>query len=1037
MTLLSEALGANFNGSRNQRMIGGGNMSERSGLKTADEDLVDYLLWNHAVAEIVFPELEEPGPVYLDLEDEVLEAIAKLLEFEGDARFGLIEAVRGVTLYREYFSLGRILERQRRWLRNPDGPPPCLAFLAMSVLAAQDMGNGNDDISPLAYYPRVATLLGIPASTKNIATEFHRYSEFLWNSLNKWLEELDGLRGTPTAFSLSHRYVGLPLSQALVRAGDRRKFPSFFAQYGLAPGMDLAPEAVERYLDAWFNSETCPASVPLKRQWGRSAARERIAAVAAVELAGWDGVVPEEFRDTSRPFQNVGIMVQHKSGFMDSSFDIALIVRQPGQNSHVGFEVEDSTGRWIPIPFQLNGSNVWRTSYSANLDIESLLEGVVRLRKSDESGSRLAHYPRNIVPLVFDDLQAAYVEQERLQLNVNSMLLVRDISRNQPLADRVADVLKTCARPGFEVQRSAPGLPPTWVAITGVQLFGPPEDSRFNELTPLAQDQLTIAGGMRIPSRVRKWSSLAAPEIRASVGSVDSLKVVLTRIEDESEVGAWESREGSLIVSLKSLGLEDGDYLASLFAGAAKSPIQQVTVRLRSADSVDSGWNLVKRLKYVVSLRDESLGAFSAVDGESDDSDVMIDGPLAVGELGVGPEVRASTNIVWTVKSKEVRVSEPLRIGAADPTSCVVTGAHHLEFPTFWGGYQPKFIEGVCKYCGLVKRTPGWIRSNWKTKTLTVAKHATAVDHLPPHLESRGDLWDAALDALMHMGGGNASLLDATAAQIEGTSLFAALFSRKLEDLGHISVVRNSQGDAQEWEITNRYLAQTSDRSWSLVGFWPGSELDELESRISDRGGRIETVAQDDGPTARFVEGLSKEDFESRLRDMAVFAPRAGSNLLRALPRLSCVETALARESVPGFTSAEKFEVDSGSWAPTGDIMRPGSFRVRRDFQILYIFRSARDVELGTAAPVSVYLAKHLAAQQLGKSLVTYLPDRSSLIVPLGAELPGLYGRAVVAMSGLLPKKASLRLADGNHICLRYSGIYQEAADQLFTLLTT
>ena len=101
--------------------------------------------------------------------------------------------------------------------------------------------------------------------------------------------------------------------------------------------------------------------------------------------------------------------------------------------------------------------------------------------------------------MIFDELQAAFIEQERLQLNVDSILLVRGQASGNPLASKIVEILKSCARPGFSVENSFEGLPDGWVLIAGVQLFGAPPISTYNELVPLARDQLTITRRIAYP----------------------------------------------------------------------------------------------------------------------------------------------------------------------------------------------------------------------------------------------------------------------------------------------------------------------------------------------------------------------------------------------------------------------------------------------------------------------------------------------------------------------------------------------------------
>ena len=168
------------------------------------------------------------------------------------------------------------------------------------------------------------------------------------------------------------------MSQALVREGDRRKLPLFFAQYGMAVGMELAPEVLERYLDAWFKSESCPASVSLKKLWAKPSARERIATVAAVELMGWDGTMDTVQLSEAPLFRRVGLMAQLRKGFMGSSLDMALTIRRVASANFEGrMQVKAEDGEWLPLSFTPAVATLWRTSFTGGLDSASVLGGVV------------------------------------------------------------------------------------------------------------------------------------------------------------------------------------------------------------------------------------------------------------------------------------------------------------------------------------------------------------------------------------------------------------------------------------------------------------------------------------------------------------------------------------------------------------------------------------------------------------------------------------------------------------------------------------
>jgi hypothetical protein len=89
------------------------------------------------------------------------------------------------------------------------------------------------------------------------------------------------------------------------------------------------------------------------------------------------------------------------------------------------------------------------------------------------------------------------------------------------------------------------------------------------------------------------------------------------------------------------------------------------------------------------------------------------------------------------------------------------------------------------------------------------------------------------------------------------------------------------------------------------------------------------------------------------------------------------------------------------------------------------------------AAVAPVHLCKHLAANTRGKSLASYSAQSRIVVLPQGCNLPILYGRAVVAMSGCLPARKTVAAKDRKRTCLAYTDVDRDAADLLFTLLTT
>ncbi len=119
---------------------------------------VTYQEWNEAVAAVIYPFVDDSRPVYMDLPDKTLQKIADEAGHAGDPKAGLVAAVRACVATGSEFWLRPLVRRQMQWFEEePDEvPPPCLAYLAVTVLAAEEMGSAGSGLAHNAYYPRLA-----------------------------------------------------------------------------------------------------------------------------------------------------------------------------------------------------------------------------------------------------------------------------------------------------------------------------------------------------------------------------------------------------------------------------------------------------------------------------------------------------------------------------------------------------------------------------------------------------------------------------------------------------------------------------------------------------------------------------------------------------------------------------------------------------------------------------------------------------------------------------------------------------------------
>jgi hypothetical protein len=84
-------------------------------------------------------------------------------------------------------------------------------------------------------------------------------------------------------------------------------------------------------------------------------------------------------------------------------------------------------------------------------------------------------------------------------------------------------------------------------------------------------------------------------------------------------------------------------------------------------------------------------------------------------------------------------------------------------------------------------------------------------------------------------------------------------------------------------------------------------------------------------------------------------------------------------------------------------------------FATLDVLRTQADCDQDKMATTTVQLSKHAAALiQKERPLMAYNRATEELTVPLGADLPGLYGRAAVLCSGFLPIPSGRQLVYRN-----------------------
>jgi len=972
-----------------------------------------------AIADAMFDSASVGRPVYTLPDPETLRIALDAAGVEGDDTEALARVVR-TSLQIDEVGLAPFrsqADAARRHRRQPLEVPPALPLLVLLTLTAEQM-QADGDLAAHNYYSRLHRLLKVPTdSYSRVETSYRQTADLLWGSLNSWLEAWEGERGIPTAYvSGGHAFIGLPMSQAVIRQHDRGGLHELFAQEGLTPGLRISPADMSGTLDPYATTTPSPLSSHLSRLWRVPAARERIVDAACLELEAWDGSGLEAVASGRRVAATRLLAFLRTFPRKSIEFNLILPYRSEGPGT-ARFQLSDSE---IQVPTVAGPGGSTRLSGVGGVSAASLIDEKLEGEFGVDNSRPFERRPKRVTPLRWDDLQGAYVEVERISLGEDSIVLTRSDARL-----RVESHLASHARPGWAELIGAPGVPIGWLVYQYVQVISVPTNQVHVDLLPLSprtRTSLTLRGGFVLPGLLRKWSVLQPPEAVALAAGAATVEVKVyrgTRVDPDALV-MQKSWEGELVVlGLADRGLNDGEYVVAMFVDGASKAASTALLRLRSASTLQFRVEDVDiRLVYSpVSSPSWPLSAGPAewatyVNGARTQDLHSADGFPSDPMREYTPRQRRKEGAA----AAAVRVGTPM-----SSDSCLVTGMHRFLLPPVLSGQLPtRSVEGECTTCGLVQRFAG---TPWAAKKKDKSSGiASAPVEVPPMVESSEPDFEVAFDALNHVGAGSFGAFERIAAQVEGSGLFADSFLRRLEVAGHVDVARDGYLQVTEWAVNTSTLVPVADRRWVLIGSRSQRLLEQLAERLGVGG---EIVTSIDAGLARVeIVGKLPDDVLTDL-GVHVLEDSTARVIASALPRLSAIAESLKRVAVPTYRSAEFWDTESASWQQTETLVPVGAYRLN-DFRSTYAIRSASDVENGTIGLGNAQIVKHIANLWANDPLVGYHSRSGSVVAPLGADLPALYGRALSLCTGRAPREIV------EHRMLQYPGVPRDVADIIF-----
>lgn len=188
--------------------------------------MASYEEWNKALVEYFISGLPEGASLYLSVDEQSLRDIGKRFENISDPVNDFLIAVRTKCIY-----LGRVYLVDIRGM-NSELLPKSVAFLSAMVLAAYLMAEEeteSENISEINYFSRLRQVLGLDVNTagrpEGLPTGIE---EGLWLEWNQWIIQNGWYPSAELGESVVYRYINYPLSQALLREGDKERLERLF-----------------------------------------------------------------------------------------------------------------------------------------------------------------------------------------------------------------------------------------------------------------------------------------------------------------------------------------------------------------------------------------------------------------------------------------------------------------------------------------------------------------------------------------------------------------------------------------------------------------------------------------------------------------------------------------------------------------------------------------------------------------------------------------------------------------------------------------
>ena len=522
--------------------------------------MATYWEWNDAIASSVARRLIRGEALYLSVDEDTLITIGFQTFPEVDARNVVHDFECAIR--EECVSDGRVYLPPPT-SRNEEAPPRCIAFLGAMVLAAHRMAP-DDDIAEINYFTRLREILGLvgeggrpPGLGPPGAPE-----ESLWWAFNNWSMRNEWQPTAEQGPEGAMKYTNYPLSQTLLRQGDKGRLEDEFSAAQDVLGRDSDRERV----GGWFFNRANHFTTSHIRRLAQESTTDRfnaiVDAVHAVYMStDWDRSDSEGATTRHRSGQGrltAGLYRQTDPIFGTITYHL-FPRRQPGAAQLDLEAVRDGERMLLHRDRDGQFRPLWPIDPSGGESYEIL---------GDPQITELYLPARDFWILTrdqFDESSGTYASRGTPRLGETFLLLCRkeckdqlNILRDEALLIWNGDPTEVSGHDQWLEYRECMVLSASWDGIV------PQMPNLFDELRPRTRASLSLHGGLKTRQRYT-WLEGYMPEL--SITSFDRawrVRVTDASSRDEGPL-LDETVSSNTAIDLSDIGA--GDYWVEVLAG--------------------------------------------------------------------------------------------------------------------------------------------------------------------------------------------------------------------------------------------------------------------------------------------------------------------------------------------------------------------------------------------------------------------------------------------------------------------------------------